>query len=169
MTKSKLYTRTGDDGTTSIIGGKRVPKISAQIEAYGTLDELNSFAGYLRSQVENAEISSFLYKIQQQLFSVGGYLASETNSGYRENFLKEIDSKMLEAEINRLDSILPPLREFVIPGENPLSALAHICRTICRRAERQILKLKTTDEIQPEILAFMNRLSDYFFVLSRFL
>jgi cob(I)alamin adenosyltransferase len=169
MQKSKIYTRTGDDGTTSIIGGKRVPKISAQIEAYGTLDELNSFAGYLRAQVSDAKISDFLCKIQQQLFSVGGYLASEENSAYRENFLKEIDTEMLEAEINRLDSTLPPLREFVIAGENPLSALSHICRTICRRAERQILKLKETDEVQPEILTFVNRLSDYFFVLSRIL
>ncbi|MDR1698249.1 MAG: cob(I)yrinic acid a,c-diamide adenosyltransferase, partial [Prevotellaceae bacterium] len=165
--KSKLYTRTGDSGTTSIIGGKRVPKTSAQIEAYGTLDELNSFTGYLRAQIGDAEISGFLYKIQQQLFSVGGYLASEANSVYRENFLKEINTEMLEEEINCLDSTLPSLRDFVIPGDNPLSALAHICRTICRRTERQILKQKETDKIQPEILAFINRLSDYFFVLAR--
>ena len=108
-----------------------------------------------------------MHKIQQQLFSAGGYLASEANSTYHENFLKEIDTQMLEMEINRLDSALPPLRDFVIPGENPLSALAHICRTICRRAEREILRLNETEEIQPEILAFINRLSDYFFVLAR--
>ncbi len=169
IVKSKLYTRTGDKGTTSIIGGKRVSKTSTQIEAYGTLDELNAFTGYLRAQVEKMEISDFLCKVQHQLFSVGGYLASETDSLYRKDFLGEIDIEMLEQEINRLDSILPPLCDFVIPGDKPLSALAHVCRTVCRRAERQIIKLKETDEIQIEILAFINRLSDYFFVLSRIL
>lgn len=169
MTKSRLYTRTGDTGTTSIIGGKRVSKTSTQIEAYGTLDELNSFTGFLRAQVNDIEISGFLYKIQQQLFSVGGYLASETGSIYQENFLKEIDIEMLEQEINRLDSALPPLREFVVPGDNPLSALAHVCRTVCRRAERQILIQKETVAMQDKIPAFINRLSDYFFVLSRVL
>jgi len=169
MQKSKLYTRTGDSGTTSVIGGRRVPKTAAQIEAYGTLDELSSFAGYLRAQVYDDKISSFLYKIQQQLFSVGGYLASEAGSNDREKFLQEIDIEILEEEINRLDSALPPLKDFIVAGENQPSALAHICRTVCRRAERRILKLQETEKIPPKILAFVNRLSDYFFVLARIL
>jgi cob(I)alamin adenosyltransferase len=169
MTKSKIYTRTGDRGTTSIIGGRRISKTSDRIEAYGTLDELNSFTGLLRAQVADEEIAAFLYKIQQQLFSVGGCLASETGSDYQEKFLQEINPETLEEEINRLDSMLPPLRDFVVAGENIPSSQAHICRTICRRAERRLLKWSETEEIPLKLQAFINRLSDYFFVLSRIL
>ncbi|WP_298073038.1 cob(I)yrinic acid a,c-diamide adenosyltransferase [uncultured Bacteroides sp.] len=169
MKKSLIYTRTGDSGKTSLVGGVRVPKTHARLEAYGTVDELNSFLGVLVSRLSNNEDKDFVQWVQNSLFVVGGYLATDgEKTGLRPSGIVTSEQvARVEAEIDRLDSLLPPLKAFVLPGGDEAAALCHVCRTVCRRAERRILALAEEVHVAEELLAYMNRLSDYLFVLSR--
>jgi len=169
MGKSMLYTKTGDDGKTSLVGGNRVPKTHIRLESYGTIDELNSFVGWLLCAIEEKGTKNFLSLIQHKLFNVSSYLAtdSEDPSIERKCGITDDDISLIEKEIDQLDALLPKLRRFVLPGGNEAAARAHICRTVCRRAEREIYRLKEKYTVDQYILSFINRLSDYFFVLAR--
>lgn len=165
--KSSIYTATGDQGQTSLVGGKRVGKDDVRIEAYGTIDELNSFVGLL-DNLHNlqAEEKVFLHVIQNKLFSIGAYLATE--GAERANGLDAGDVDRIEHEIDLLDAELPPLSRFVLPGGSRISSMSHVCRTVARRAERRVVELSRTTPIDANVLTYLNRLSDYFFVLARF-
>ncbi len=169
MKKSLVYTKTGDQGTTGLIGGTRVSKTHIRLEAYGTVDELNSHLGLLGTYLNVEEDYCFLHGIQNKLFSIGSHLATDQEKVglHAASIITPEDVELMEQEIDKLDDMLPPLRAFVIPGGSPGAAICHICRTVCRRAERRILALSETCTISPELLAYMNRLSDYLFVLSR--
>lgn len=169
MKKSIVYTKTGDAGTTALIGGSRVPKTHARLEAYGTVDELNSFIGLLASFITTDSDRQFLQQIQQKLFVVGSYLATdqERTEVKSVSVISAADVAAVEDEIDRIDSALPPLRAFVIPGGTQAASVCHVCRTVCRRAERRILSMAEHYPISAELLSYVNRLSDYFFVLSR--
>lgn len=169
MKKSLIYTRTGDKGTTALVGGTRVPKTHVRLEAYGTIDELNSQLGLLYTYLkEDVDCKTILW-VQHKLFTVGSYLATDqTNTTLRmESQLSEDDVKRLERLIDETDAMLPPLKAFVIPGGSRASAVCGVCRTVCRRAERRILSMAETCEVEELVSAFMNRLSDYLFVLLR--
>lgn len=170
MDKAKIYTRSGDCGTTSLVGGSRVAKHSDRIEAYGTLDELNSLIGLITSHPDLAETDrTFLTAIQSHLFDIGSYLACPPDgkfvlpSGVTPDRLSR-----LESQIDRLDASLPPINSFILPAGTELSARCHVARTVCRRAERRITALADHCEIAPEVIAYVNRLSDYLFTLARF-
>ncbi|MDR0748366.1 MAG: cob(I)yrinic acid a,c-diamide adenosyltransferase [Tannerellaceae bacterium] len=169
MKKSVVYTRTGDKGTTSLVGGQRVSKTDKRIESYGTTDELNSFVGLLITELTDREELDFCRFIQHKLFTIGSYLATD-----QEKTSLKIESKVtpesiekIEREIDRLDNALPKMTHFILPGGSRSAALAHVCRTICRRAERQLYRLAETSDVEEPVLVFINRLSDYFFVLAR--
>ncbi len=166
----KIYTRTGDDGTTSLFGGKRVSKSHLRLHAYGTTDELNSFIGLLSDQPEMHHERDFLRLIQNKLFSIGSMLATDDPAlSAKLPQLQPSDVEALEQQMDTMDTLLPPLRNFILPGGHPAVSLAHICRTICRRAERYTTELLVEGaDIQPIINQYLNRLSDYFFVLARF-
>lgn len=166
----KIYTKTGDQGQTSLVGGQRVSKCCARLESYGTIDELNSFVGLLLTFCNEPADRTFLLSVQNALFVVGGYLA--TDNSQREvregNIVTEEMIASAEQEIDRLQAILPPLRLFILPGGTRAASCAHVCRTVCRRAEREILRLAETGAtVDSEVLSYVNRLSDYFFVLAR--
>ena len=167
--KSMVYTRTGDKGTTSLVGGQRVLKSDIRLESYGTVDELNSHIGLLISLLHNAHALEVLTHIQKLLFVVGSNLATDqSNTELKEASVVHADEvALLEKEIDVIDEALPQLRAFVLPGGCQASAQCHVCRTVCRRAERRILALGEQAEVQPELLQFINRLSDYLFVLAR--
>lgn len=165
----KIYTKTGDKGTTSLVGGQRVMKNDPRLNAYGTIDELNSFLGLLRAQTPDENISSQILEIQNTLFTVGAILATD-KSTQNTNFCAEIDLKKIENLENSIDIIensLPKLTEFVIYGSDPLSALCHVCRAVARRSEREIITLSQAVDIDNNLLKYINRLSDYLFVLAR--
>lgn len=154
---------------TSLVGGKRVPKNSIRLESYGTVDELNSYLGMIRSFPIDPVISEELIEIQSRLFDVGGHLATDpedTNVKIRLG-VKENDIEMLEKGIDRMDAEVPPMKFFVLPGGNQVVSFCHIARTVCRRAERRILDLSAETEANDLILKYINRLSDYLFILSR--
>jgi cob(I)alamin adenosyltransferase len=165
----RIYTKTGDRGETSLIGGTRVPKYDDRIEAYGTLDELNSFVGYLRDQLTDSQIREVLLTIQNNLFVAESILATDTTRPLTRNLpvLTESDVRFLELEIDRMNVHLPEIKSFILPGGHPLVSLCHICRTVCRRGERIIIKLDASDPVDAVLLRFINRLSDYLFVLAR--
>lgn len=166
----KIYTRTGDTGTTSLIGGKRVPKHHARIEAYGTVDELNSHIGLLRDMVVKKEIKETLLFIQDRLMICATILATDSKDhNIKPLKFSEDDIKFIEKEIDKIQKQLKPLKFFIIPGGHVAVSQCHITRTICRRAERNVLALHQKDQADPFVLAFLNRLSDYFFVLARHL
>ena len=165
MAKSRIYTKQGDGGFTSLVGGKKVPKSSLRIETYGTVDELNAFIALLLEDLENREDSEFLREVQSDLFTIGSYLASDP--GFMDCTITEDKIGRIESEIDKADTIVPPLRKFVLPGGCKSNAMAHICRTVCRRAERCINRLKDSEEVDGLILEYINRLSDYFFILAR--
>lgn len=167
--KSMVYTRTGDKGTTSLVGGQRVSKTDVRLESYGTVDELNSHIGLLISMLSNEHDIEVLTRVQNLLFVVGSNLATDqSNTELRNASVVHPESIAdLEQEIDQIDAALPPLKFFVLPGGCQASAQCHVCRTVCRRAERRILALEEQAEVQPELLQFVNRLSDYFFVLAR--
>lgn len=157
-----IFTRKGDSGMTSLAGGTRVDKDDVRVEAYGTLDELNSFVGLLKSRTDEG----MLENVQRKLFCIGGYLASEdaASSG-----ITAEDIALLEHTIETLEQELEPLRHFILPGGTQAASLCHVCRTVCRRAERRMITLRKASETQMDDLAFqfINRLSDFFFVLAR--
>ena len=168
MKKSILYTRTGDAGTTSLIGGKRVSKCDQRIEAYGSIDELNSFLGCLHVKTDAAEDKRFIFDIQNKLFVLGGYLATPREQKNAVPCrITEKHVEQMEKEIDKIDAKLPKLNAFCIPGGSEASTLAHICRTVCRRAEREILRLNSIEQVDEQAVKYINRLSDYLFALSR--
>jgi cob(I)alamin adenosyltransferase len=169
MAKSKIYTGGGDKGKTSLVGGFRVPKTHPRLEAYGTIDELNAFIGLLLAEVETNELRELLLFIQSRLFTAGSYLATDPDrTEYKiESRITEECIKKIEEAIDRIDSQLPKLNAFVLPGGCRSAALAHVCRTVCRRAERNIYRLAETDPVEAPVLIFMNRLSDLLFVIAR--
>jgi cob(I)alamin adenosyltransferase len=164
----KIYTKTGDKGETSLFGGKRVKKSHPRIEAYGTVDELNAFIGLLKDQEVNHKRSALLKEIQDRLFTIGANLASDPDkNNLKTPDLQPEDISILEKEMDLMDESLPPLRNFILPGGHTAVSFAHLARTVCRRAERNCITL-SEDEYVPEILIqYLNRLSDYLFVLSR--
>ena len=167
----KIYTKTGDKGETGLFGGERVSKDSLRISAYGTIDELNSYIGYTITETKDESIKKSLSLIQNYLFTVGSDLATpETEKNAKLKIQRTPESFYLEIErmIDKYDSELEELKNFILPGGSKSSALLHICRTICRRAEREVVALKKTVTIGENIIIFLNRLSDLFFVLSRF-
>lgn len=172
MKKSNIYTGTGDHGETSLVGGKRVAKQDIRLEAYGTIDELNAHIGLLRTLLPDnmPDDAHLLLDIQHRLFSIGSHLATDTaDTALREaSRIYPEEVARLEQRIDRLDDALPPLRNFVLPGGTTASAQAHVCRTVCRRAERRICQVAQEVLVDENILKFVNRLSDYFFVLARF-
>ncbi|MDO4695531.1 cob(I)yrinic acid a,c-diamide adenosyltransferase [Porphyromonas sp.] len=170
--KSKLYTKTGDKGKTSLVGGQRVPKSCNRLESYGTVDELNSFIGLLMAYLPADDINQTTLKfVQHKLFTVGAYLATDNSepmdfeipSGITKDTIKRI-----EGEIDRLDAAVPPLELFILPSGGKATSAAHICRVVARRAERCIYRVVDEGaEVEEGVLKFVNRLSDYFFILAR--
>ena len=164
----KVYTRTGDAGTTSLVGGKRVGKDSPRLEAYGTVDELNSWLGLLNSSdAIPAQAHDTLLMAMNRLFDAGSALATEPESKWQPAPFPSEATEALEKAIDELDSALPRHNQFILPGGHPDAARANIARTVARRAERRIISLAQTVAVDPEIQRFVNRLSDYLFILSR--
>jgi len=166
----KVYTRTGDAGQTSLVGGTRVPKTHPRLEAYGTIDELNSHVGLLRGLLHDSPHEVLLKDIQTELFVLGSNLATDTakQTLRASSVVGREKVEQLEHEIDKLDAALPAQRYFTLPGGCIAAAEAHICRTVCRRAERRILVLvEAGADIDGQLLAYMNRLSDYFYMLAR--
>jgi len=164
----KIYTKTGDHGTTSLFGGKRVSKADLRIDTYGTVDELNSFMGLVRDQDVNYKRKEVLVQIQNTLFIIGSILATEPgNIKVKIPALREEDVVLLEKEIDEMDTELPAMRFFVLPGGHPAISFCHVARTVCRRAERLTTALHEHEKTDPLVIKYLNRLSDYLFVLSR--
>ena len=167
---SKIYTRTGDKGITSLVGGKRVSKTDPRLDAYGTIDELNSFIGLMQSAMDGkAESAENIQWIQQKLFNIGGCLATDTTSFELPDSCKVMtaDVERIEKMIDALQEGLPEQRSFIMPGGTQAASYAHVARTVCRRAERLILALPDEAKVPSELLQYINRLSDYLFVLAR--
>ncbi len=164
----KIYTKTGDKGQTSLIGGTRVPKHHIRIEAYGTVDELNSFIGLIRDQDIKEHYKEILIEIQDRLFTIGSLLASDpVKSKMKVPQISEEDVILLEKEIDTMNEELPEMRSFVLPGGHSTVSYCHLARCVCRRAERNTIKLAELDKVDEIIVKYLNRLSDYLFVLSR--
>ena len=165
----KIYTRTGDDGTTGLIGGSRVKKHNIRLEAYGTIDELNSYVGLIRSMQSDTHTDQVLEIIQNKLFVIGANLATEESIDLIKKQLpcKKADIELLEAEMDDMNASLPELRNFILPGGCQASSFCHVARTVCRRAERHIVELAENKDVDANLIKFVNRLSDYLFVLSR--
>ena len=169
MTKFKVYTKTGDSGTTGLIGGTRVPKHHLRLEAYGTVDELNSYIGLIRSHELEEKSKEILLIIQNKLFLIGSRLATdEEKSDLKQKLpIEEEDILLLEREMDRMDEELEELNNFVLPGGSVANGFCHVARTVCRRAERRANQLSNEVDINPLLLKYLNRLSDYLFILSR--
>lgn len=165
----KIYTKTGDKGTTSLIGGKRVLKNSDKLNAYGTIDELNSFLGLLRAKTTDENIKTEILDIQNTLFNVGAHLALNENVEKIPEFAQINDEKIKKIEdlIDFFQENLPKITNFIIYGENELSAICHVCRAICRRAERETITVNQQYNIDENVITYINRLSDFLFVLAR--
>lgn len=164
----KIYTKTGDQGSTSLFGGKRVSKADLRIDTYGTVDELNSWIGVLRDQSVNQSRKQILVEIQDRLFTIGSILATEPeNTKVKIPSLAESDIELLENKMDEMDAALPPMRFFVLPGGNTSVSFGHVARTVCRRAERLVIALDQTEKVDPLVIKYMNRLSDYLFILCR--
>ncbi len=164
----KVYTKTGDKGTTALIGGRRVPKSDLRIEAYGTVDELNSYIGLLRDQNVDPTDKDLFIEIQDRLFTLGAELATDPEK--KQSKIPVIvakDIELLETEMDKISDSLPPLRAFILPGGNAAVSHCHIARCVCRRAERLAVALSEVAEVDALVLKYLNRLSDYLFVLSR--
>lgn len=167
MKKSNVYTRTGDRGTTSLVGGERIDKDSVRLESYGTIDELNSWLGLLVAEAPDDEIKDFLQEVQNRLFDIGSYLAT---AGATEcKAISALAIGRIEESIDRLDSEVPPMKCFVLPGGCRESCHAQIARTVCRRAERRIVALSHEATVDDAVMRFVNRLSDWLFVYARLL
>ena len=165
----KIYTKTGDKGQTSLFGGKRLAKSDLRIEAYGTVDELNASVGYLSELLDDSAIIKILFKVQNKLFNIGSKLAVDPAKNFEMPLVDENDVALLEHEIDKMDSEMPPLKSFILPSGHPHGAYAHVTRTVCRRAERRVVALSLESEVDPLIIAYLNRLSDYLFTLSRYI
>lgn len=165
----KVYTKTGDKGETSIVGGIRVKKSSIRLEAYGTVDELNSHLGLLASMLHDGEDKEIIIRIQRDLFTVCSNLATDQSQTALSDSarLPEVEISFLEAQVDAIMKLLPERQGFILPGGCQAASQAHVCRTVCRRAERCIVALAEESIISPETLQFVNRLSDYLFVLAK--
>ena len=171
----KIYTKTGDKGTTGLVGGTRLPKHNLRIECYGTIDELNSYLGLIRDQEISKNHKTTLLEIQNQLFVIGSLLATDPKllkddtkrKRFGINFLNPEAITFLETEIDAINRELPPMTHFILPGSHQTVSFCHIARCICRRAERTISKLSLEQPTQPEVLIYLNRLSDFIFVMAR--
>ena len=170
----KIYTKTGDSGTTGLIGGARLPKHDLRIECYGTVDELNSYLGLVRDQEISSDSKAGLINIQEQLFTIGAILAtdpelrqSSKGKRFQTPGLKPEATTFLETTIDAMNAALPPLTHFILPGGHTTVSYCHIARSICRRAERNTTKLHAEQPVPTEILIYLNRLSDFLFVLAR--
>ena len=172
----RIYTKTGDDGTTGLLGGTRIPKYALRIEVYGTLDELNSHLGLLIAQlpreIEGIQLP-LLTEIQDRLFVAGGQLAADPSTDVASKMklpsIEQADIQALEDSIDDMDDVLPPLKAFILPGGHLATAQAHICRTVCRRAERLATHLAQEEPIPEILLPYLNRLSDWFFTYARYI
>jgi cob(I)alamin adenosyltransferase len=164
----KIYTKTGDLGKTSLLGGTRVSKDDLRIHAYGTVDELNSYIGLVRDQEVNEKRKDILKEIQDRLFTVGSTLAADPNkTSIKKPDLHQEDIQLLEKEIDLMESELPELKSFILPGGHTSVSFCHLARCVCRRAERYVVGLAETAEIDPLVIMYLNRLSDFLFVLAR--
>ena len=163
----KIYTKTGDKGETSLLDGGRVSKFDDRITAYGSTDELNSFIGLLVSNDIKESHKKDMFEIQNKLFHIGSVLAIRGNHKLKIPEITEEDILSIEKKIDILNKDLPPVKSFIIPGGNQETAHCHVCRTICRRAEREVVKLASNETVDVLLIKYLNRLSDYFFVLSR--
>jgi len=169
---ARIYTRTGDAGDTGLFGGQRVDKDDPRVEAYGTVDELNSLLGVARAYAEDAAFERLLARLQSDLFSLGADLATPEEAGEKHGRITILRIgpervAALEAEIDRLEAGLEPLTRFILPGGAPLAAYLHLARCVCRRAERRCVTLARARSVNPEIIRYLNRLSDLLFVLAR--
>ena len=172
----KIYTKTGDKGETSLYGGTRVSKAAARVESYGTLDELNAFIGLAKAEISDEKVLNQLQKIQFDLFTVGSEAATPTDKLILANGKNRLDLMISEEEISELehwmddlDAELEPLQFFILPSGGKAAASVHVCRTVCRRAERAMVHLNETEEVRPELIKYLNRLSDYLFILARYI
>lgn len=167
----KIYTKTGDKGTTSLIGGTKVPKSHLRIEAYGTVDELNSYTGLCKDLIGDKHSITILQEIQDRLFTIGSSLACDPEKEPKMKIpdLKEEDIDLLEKEMDKMTDEIPAMKSFILPGGHPVISHLHIARCICRRAERCCVRLETEQkEVEPIIIKYLNRLSDYLFILARY-
>jgi len=165
----KIYTKTGDKGKTSLFGGKRVLKDNIRIEAYGTVDELNSFIAQLLSQIGETGQEELLGEVQKRLFTIGSILASDPDKEMPTPDVLDSDIQLLEDAMDNMDQELEPLRTFILPGGSSANSSAHLCRTITRRAERRVITLAQDADVPDIVVRYLNRLSDYFFMLSRYI
>ena len=168
----KIYTKTGDKGGTSLIGGVRVPKSHIRIESYGTVDELNSYIGMVNDLAANEQISEWLREIQDRLFTVGSVLATNPDKEVKMKLpdIHDADVTWLEHRIDMMNEVLPEMRSFILPGGNLASSTCHVARCVCRRAERICVAMQEQQEfIPPLVIQYLNRLSDFLFVLCRYL
>jgi cob(I)alamin adenosyltransferase len=164
----KIYTKTGDKGQTGLLGGTRVAKHHIRIEAYGTVDEFNSWIGLLRDSVTDEHVKAILIDTQDRLFTIGSSLASDPEkSKVKIPHISEDDITMLEKEIDTMDDILPEMKSFVLPGGHETVSRCHIARCVCRRAERRVNHLAENEKVDEIIIRYLNRLSDYLFMLAR--
>ncbi len=164
----KIYTKTGDQGTTGLFGGKRVSKSNIRIDTYGTVDELNSWIGLLRDQEVNKNRANVLIEIQDRLFTAGSILATDPdNSKVKIPALVDSDIALLEKEIDKMEAELEPMKSFILPGGHQSVSYGHIARTVCRRAERLTVQLSAEEPVNLTVIQYLNRLSDYLFVLAR--
>jgi cob(I)alamin adenosyltransferase len=165
----KIYTKTGDKGQTSLIGGTRVPKHHIRIESYGTVDELNSWIGLINDQDIAQESKTILSEIQDRLFTIGSSLASDPEkSKMKIPDLHQSDIELLENQIDKMNEVLPEMRNFILPGGHTTISYCHLARCVCRRAERNVIHLHETEYVNEIVIVYLNRLSDYLFVLARF-
>ncbi len=163
----KIYTKTGDKGQTSLFGGARLPKYHIRIEAYGTVDELNSYIGLVRDATDNQTTKTILKEVQDRLFTIGSNLASDPSKEMITPDVKETDITLLEKEIDRMTSELPPLKSFILPGGHTMVSFCHLARCVCRRTERLVVALAENEKVDLIIIQYLNRLSDYLFTLGR--
>lgn len=163
----KIYTKTGDKGETGLFGGKRLPKHHIRIESYGSVDELNAHIGMLRDLASSEHQKTVLKEIQDRLFTIGANLASDPDKQMATPDIQESDIELLEKEMDKMEERLPPLKNFILPGGHPTVSYCHIARTVCRRAERMVVALHYNEPIEAIIIRYLNRLSDYLFVLGR--
>jgi len=165
----KIYTKTGDKGQTSLIGGTRVPKFHPRIEAYGTIDELNSYIGLIRDHDIAPHFKEILMEIQDRLFTAESLIALDPDSTTPVNLpvILESDIELLEKEIETMNDVLPELKNFILPGGHPVVSFCHVARTVCRRAERLTIRLSQSQTVPELVIPYLNRLSDYLFVLAR--
>jgi cob(I)alamin adenosyltransferase len=165
----KIYTKTGDKGKTGLFGGARLPKHHVRIGAYGTVDELNAYVGQLFEVVTEKNVKEVLLSVQNHLFTIGAMLAKDPAKDVKVPLITESDITMLEASIDEMEGDLEPLKQFILPSGHPVTSMAHIARTVCRRAERDVVALDAEESVDPLILMYLNRLADWLFVASRFI